>query len=136
VRIAHAEFGDAAVARDGGERVAQEAFDIDLTHQVVDHGSAARVHQVEDGLDFVLDGGRAALQPIDLGDSLAFVGGVDFEARHGGEAIVRRAHFGQVLLHFEGDFAAGGGSARRSLIWPPASAQPGRRMPRLVAARS
>ena len=89
--------------------IAHDALDIDLAHQVVDHGGAAGVHQVEDGLDLVFGAGRAAFQGVDLGDGLAFVGGVRSEARHGGEGVIRLAHFDQVLLHLERDLAARGG---------------------------
>ena len=109
VRIADAEFGDAPVAGDGGKRITHEAFDIGFAHEVVDHGCSARVHQIEDGLDLIFGAGRAAFEGIDFRDGLAFVRGVGSEARHGGEGIIGLAHFGQVLLHLEGDFAAGVG---------------------------
>ena len=70
---------------------------------------AARVHQVEDGLDLVVDAGRAALQRVDLGNGLAFVRRVRSEARDGGEAVIRLAHVGQVLLHLVRDLLPRGG---------------------------
>jgi len=47
VQVAHTQFRDAAVARNGRERITHDVLDVGFSHEPVRHRGVARIHEIE-----------------------------------------------------------------------------------------
>ena len=100
MRLADAEFADAAVTPERRVRISHDPLNVFIPHRVIDHLRAARIHHFENRIDLASQRLRLPLHRRDLGNRFAVIRTVCLEAGDGRVRIILLSDRRELRLHF------------------------------------